>query len=58
MKRFKVKFFGAKQERHEQIKQIKIVIDADSIEEVKTLLRQKYAVINRLKIREIKDEEE
>lgn len=57
MKRFKVKFFGAKAERHEQVKQIKTIIDAEKAGDVEGILRKTYGVVNGLKIREIKDDE-
>ena len=55
MKRFKVKFFGAKQERHEQVRRIQTVIEAQDISEVENLLREEWSVVNSLKIREIKE---
>lgn len=57
MRKFKVKFFGAKEERREQVKQIKTIIEAESVEAVERQLRYRYSVVNGLKIREIKDEE-
>ena len=58
MKKFSIKFFGSKN-RKEQIKQIKMYIQASNRSEVETLLRHKYGyeVVNGLKIREVKDEE-
>lgn len=57
MKRFNVKFFGSKN-RKEQIKQIKMFVQATSKDEVESVLRHKlgYEVINGLKIREVIDE--
>lgn len=58
MKKFRIKFFGSKN-RKEQIKQIKMYIQASNRSEVETLLRHKdgYEVVNGLKIREVEDEE-
>lgn len=54
MKRFNVKFFGSKN-RKEQIKQIKMFVQATNKSEVESVLRHKlgYEVINGLKIREV-----
>ena len=51
---YRVKFFGAKQERHEQLKQIKLTIEARDAEHLMSLLRNRYGykVINGLKIRQ------
>lgn len=53
MKKFKVKFFGSKN-RKEQIKQVKIEVEAESRSKVEDVLRHSYGyeVINGLKIHE------
>lgn len=53
MKKFAVKFFGNK-ERKEQIKKVKMTVEAESRADVETVLREKYRylVINSLKIHE------
>lgn len=56
MKKFKVKFFGAIEERT-PLKQVKTVVEAERAADVERVLRRNYEVINGLKIREIKDEE-
>jgi hypothetical protein len=52
--KFKVKFFGSKN-RKEQIKQVKMEIDAENRYTVETVLRHKYGyeIINGLKIHDI-----
>ena len=54
MATYKVKFFGAKQEKHEQVRQVKLEIEAKSASEIEEILRRKhgYKVINGLKIRQ------
>lgn len=51
---YRVKFFGAKQEKHEQVRQVKLDIEAPSAQKVEDLLRYRYGykVINGLKIRQ------
>ena len=59
MKKYIVKFFGSKNKR-EQIRQVKnMIVSASRATEVEDVLRHKYGyeVINRLKIREVEDEE-
>ena len=53
---FKVKFFGAIQEKHEQVRLIKKVIDAPDRSNVEAKLRETYGVVNGLKIHEYKEE--
>ena len=50
---FNVKFFGARQERHEQVKQVKTVVEAPNASDVASILRNTYGykVINGLKVR-------
>ena len=50
---FDVKFFGARQEKHEQVKQVKMVVEALYASDVEFVLRNTYGykVINGLKIR-------
>ena len=60
MKKYIVKFFGSKNKR-EQIRQVKnMIVTASRATEVEEILRYKYGyeVINGLKIREHKDDEE
>ena len=60
MKKYIVKFFGSKN-KHEQIRQVKnMIVTASRATEVEEILRYKYGyeVINGLKIREYKDDEE
>lgn len=51
LKKFKVKFFGSKS-RKEQIKQVKMNVEAEKRERVEDVLRHQYGyeVINGLKI--------
>ena len=51
LKKFKVKFFGSKN-RKEQIKQVKMNVEAEKRERVEDVLRHQYGyeVINGLKI--------
>lgn len=51
MNSYKVKFFGSKKER-EQIQLMKFTIEAVNKEEVIRFLKQRYKVINGLKISE------
>lgn len=50
---FKVKFFGAKSVRGEQVKQIKMEVESNDRSKVEEVLKYKhgYVVINGLKIR-------
>ena len=59
MAKFSVKFFGAKKERGEQVKQVKLYVDANLKSNVEFVLRHQYGykVINGLKIREISEQE-
>ena len=52
----KVKFFGAVSERHEQVRQVKTLIEAESRDKVEDELKKRYAVVKGLKIREFKEE--
>jgi hypothetical protein len=54
MATYRVKFFGAKQEKHEQVRQVKLVVEAKSASEIEEILRHQYGykVINGLKIRQ------
>lgn len=59
MKNYIVKFFGSKN-RREQIRQVKnMIVSASRATEVEDVLRHKcgYEVINGLKIREYKDDD-
>lgn len=53
MATYKVKFFGAKREKHEQVQQVKLEIEAKSASEIEEILRYQYGykVINGMKIR-------
>lgn len=51
---YKVKFFGAVSERHEQVRQVKMLIEAESRGKVEDELKKHYAVINGLKVHEFK----
>ena len=55
---WKIKFFGSKS-RKEQIKQVKMTLEANDRDKVETILRQKYGyeVINGLKIHKYETEE-
>lgn len=53
---YKVKFFGAVSERHEQVRQVKTLIEAESRSKVEDELKKRYAVVKGLKIREFKEE--
>ena len=53
---FKVKFFGAIREKHEQVRLIKKFIDAPDRSKVEAKLRDTYGVVNGLKIHEYKEE--
>lgn len=59
LKKFKVKFFGSKNYKV-QIKQVKLVVDAPSREDVEEVLRRQYGyeVINGLKIHDYQDEKD
>ena len=59
MAKFSVKFFGARKERGEQVKQVKLYVDANLKSDVEFILRHQYGykVINGLKIREISEQE-
>ena len=59
MAKFAVKFFGARKERGEQVKQVKLEVDANLKSDVEFVLRHQYGykVINGLKIREISEQE-
>ena len=50
---FDVKFFGARQEKHEQVKQAKTIVEAPYASDVEFILRNTYGykVINGLKVR-------
>lgn len=54
MNSYAIKFFGSKN-RKEQIKQVKMTIDAESEANIEFILRNKYgyAVINGLKVRQV-----
>lgn len=53
MNTYNVKFFGSK-EHKEQIKQVKLTVDAPSAADVENVLRRYgYRVINGLKIRQV-----
>lgn len=51
LKKFKIKFFGSKSPK-EQIKQVKMVVEAENREKVESVLRRQYGykIINGLKI--------
>ena len=51
LKKFKIKFFGSKNPK-EQIKQVKMIVEAESREKVENVLQRKfgYKIINGLKI--------
>lgn len=57
LKKFKVKFFGSKH-RKEQIKQVKMNVEAEKRERVEDVLRHQYGyeVINGLKIHDYEGE--
>lgn len=57
LKKFKVKFFGSKN-RKEQIKQVKMNVEAEKRERVEDVLRHQYGyeVINGLKIHDYEGE--
>lgn len=50
MKKFKVKFFGAKKAKHEQIRLVKCEVECEDRNSVESKLHLQYAVINSLKI--------
>lgn len=54
LKKFKIKFFGSKSPK-EQIKQVKMVVEAENREKVENVLRRQYGykVINGLKIHDL-----
>lgn len=59
MKKYIVKFFGSKN-KHEQIRQVKnMIVTASRASEVEEVLRHKYGyvVINGLKIKEYREDE-
>ncbi len=53
---FKVKFFGAHQPKHEQLRLVKTIVEADNRSKVEDKLRETYAVINGLKIHECNED--
>jgi len=55
MAKFKVKFFGAHQEKHEQVRLIKMVVEADDRSKVEAKLGERYGVINGLKIHDYEE---
>lgn len=48
--KFKVKFFGAKYSKGEQVKLVKTEVEAEDRSKVESVLRKTYSVINGLKI--------
>lgn len=58
MANYRVKFFGAKKEKHEQLRQVKLDVEAENAKQVEEILRCEYGykVINGLKIRQIEGE--
>lgn len=56
LKKFKVKFFGSKN-RKEQIKQVKMNVEAEKRDKVEDVLRHQYGyeVINGLKIHDYEE---
>jgi len=55
LKNYKVKFFGAKASRGEQVQQVKTEVKALNEEHVLTVLHKDYAVVQGLKVRELKE---
>lgn len=49
---FKVKFFGAKEAKHEPIRLVKTIVEAPDRSQVESVLHKTYGLINGLKIHE------
>ena len=49
---FKVKFFGAKEAKHEPIRLVKTIVEAPDRSQVESVLHKTYGLINGLKIYE------